>query len=133
MFPHLVTLKRRDYRYYDFAGTQPGEGELEALSDGLTADAIVYSHTENFVELCASCWRDPDIDHERHDVESRHVVTGRLAAPPDIEPRTLLAEIDAALARAPDCRLYAPALCADAGDAGRADVERRRFDMLRQA
>ena len=130
VFPHLATLERSDYRRYDFAGTQAGAGQLEDLSDALPDDAVVYSHTESYKRLCASCWRNPDVDHETHDDEQKHVVTGRLAAPPGIEPARLLAELDAALAAAPDCRLYAPALCEAAGEARRAEIERRRYAML---
>ena len=96
----------------------------------LEKDAIVYAHTESFRELCARCWRDPDVDHERHEVMERHVVTGRIAAPRDMKPEALVAQIDKGLtARAP-CRLYAPELSEAAGLAERASVERRRFEML---
>ncbi|MEO1203477.1 MAG: prenyltransferase, partial [Pseudomonadota bacterium] len=130
VFPHLATLHRQGYRFYDFAGTQQTEGQLESLSRGLSADAIIYSHTENFTEICSSCWSDTDIDHEQHDVETHSVVTGRIAAPPSIDAKQLLAELDAALAEDAGCRLYAPSLALIAGETERASVEQRRFDML---
>lgn len=130
VFPHLATLRRQNYRYYDFAGTQTDSGQLESLSRGLSADAIIYSHTESYSEICASCWRDPDIDHKQHDVERRHVVTGRIAAPPSINAQKLLEELDAALERDQGCRLYAPSLSIVAGETERVSVDQRRFDML---
>ncbi len=130
VFPHLATLCRQGYRFYDFAGTQNESGQLESLSRGLPADAIIYSHTENFEEICASCWRDPNVDHEQHEVERRNVVTGRIAAPPSIDARQLLADLDRALGEDPGCRLYAPSLSIVAGETDRASVDQRRFDML---
>lgn len=130
VFPHLATLRRQNYRYYDFAGTQQESGQLENLSRGLSADAIIYSHTENYSEICSSCWRDPDVDHKQHDVVSRHVVTGRIAAPPSIDARKLLEELDAALEEDQGCRLYAPSLSIVAGETERASFDERRFEML---
>jgi len=130
VFPQLSTLVRQNYRFYDFAGTQATGGQLEDLSDELPADAILYSHSEHYREICTACWSDPDLDHENHEAEEKHVVTGRIAAPPDIDPRQLLDALDAALAGQPDCRLYTPALCAAAGETERADVEERRFGLI---
>lgn len=126
--PQLATLRRSGYRFFDFAGTQRQAGQVADSSRGLDRDAIVYSHTENVVTLCGSCWRDPDNDHERHEKEEHHVVTGRIAAPPDYEPAKLLADLDAA---ATECRIFAPGLCLAAGDPDRAAFERRKFEMLR--
>jgi len=128
VFPQIATLRRSGYRFYDFAGTQRESGRIANLSEGLEQDAIVYSHTENFVTLCGRCWKDPDADHQRHEKEEHRVVTGRIAAPPDYDPSKLLADLDAA---ATDCRVFAPALCAAAGDAKRADFEQRKLDTLR--
>ena len=130
VFPHMATLVRRGYQIYPFAGTQEHARQLADLSMGLEQDAIVYSHTESYREICSRCWRDPDVDHQSHEVAEKHVVTGRIAAPRDMEPEVLLAQIDAALAERVPCRLYAPELCEAAGLAERAAVERRRFEML---
>ena len=130
VFPHLATLLKRSYQIFDFAGTQNEPGQLASASEDLTADAIVYSHTENYQTICANCWRDPDIDHEDHLEEQKHVVTGRIAAPPDVSPEQLLGELDQAVAGRPPCSIYVPALCAAAGYDERADVERRRFGIL---
>ncbi len=131
VFPHLATLVRRNYRFFDFAGTQEERRQLADVSVDLEADAVVYSHSENFQILCSGCWRDPDLDHEHHEGMERHVVTGRIAAPSDLEPGELLDQLDKALAKRGPCQLYAPDLCIAAGDERRAEVERRRFDLLR--
>jgi hypothetical protein len=60
----------------------------------------------------------------------KHVVTGRIAAPPDIEARELLHQIDKAMASREPCRIYIPDLCEAAGFPERASVERRRFEMI---
>ena len=74
------------------------------MSADLERDAIVYSHSENFVRLCASCWRNPDVNH-RHEYEvDKHVVTGRIAAPADTDVRELLRQIDHAMAEREPCR-----------------------------
>ncbi len=130
VFPHLATLLRRDYRLYDFAGTQDQEQRLAGSSNDLPEDAVVYSHTEQYRTLCKSCWRDGDLDHARHEEEVHHVVTGRIAAPGHIEPGELLGRLDAAVAAREPCRIYVPDLCEAAGLADRAAVEKRRFDML---
>lgn len=130
VFPHLATLVRRNYQFFDFAGTQDESGHLESSSEELDSDAIVYSHTENFQILCASCWRDPDIDHEHHEEEEKRVVRGRIAIPNDVDVNIFLEQLDAAVASREPCRIYSPDLCEAAGFGDRAAFERRRFDML---
>jgi hypothetical protein len=131
VFPHLATLVRRNYRLFDFAGTQEAARQLANLSPELDKDAVIYSHSESFVVLCASCWRDPDLNHDRHERVEKHVVSGRIAAPPDMAPARLLDLIDKAIAKqSGQCQLYAPDLCAAAGLHERERIERRRFDLL---
>ncbi len=130
VFPHLATLLRRSYQFFDFAGTQDKAGQLAALSEELAGDAVVYSHSENVKTLCANCWRDPDIDHSNHERMERHVVTGRIAAPPDIAPARLLDLIDKGIEKRGQCQLYAPDLCAAAGLVPRERIDRRRFALL---
>ena len=130
VFPHLATLVRRGYRFFDFAGTQQERGQLADASKGLAADAVVYSHTEQYVVLCHACWLSERTDHAHHQSRDEHVVTGRIVAPPDIEPADLLRQLDEAIAARPACRVYTPALCEAAGLHERGAVERRRFDMI---
>ena len=130
VFPHLATLLKRGYQFYDFAGTQGEPGQLADASVDLDGDAIVYSHTESYQNLCTACWRDPDLDHQRHELVKRHVVTGRIAAPNHVQPAELLNQIDTATAKREPCALYAPDLCQAAELESRAAMERRRFDML---
>lgn len=130
VFPHLATLLRRNYQLFDFAGTQDKAGQLVELSGELDGDAVVYSHSENVKMLCANCWRDPDIDHSRHERMEKHVVIGRIAAPPDILPAHLLDLIDKGIEKRGQCQLYAPNLCAAAGLMERERIDRRRFALL---
>ena len=130
VFPHLATLLRRNYQFFDFAGTQDKAGQLVGLSEELDGDAVVYSHSETVTMLCATCWRDPDIDHAHHESMERHVVTGRIAAPPDIAPARLLNLIDKGIEKREQCQLYAPDLCAAAGLVARERIDRRRFALL---
>ena len=130
VFPHLATLVRNDYQVYTFAGTQDAAGRIEEVSADLAGDAVIYSHTENFQQLCSTCWRDPELDHEHNEVEEHHVVTGRIAAPREIEPAALLEQLDAALREREPCRVYAPELSAAAGRSERVAFERRRFEIL---
>ena len=76
------------------------------------------------------CWMDPDRSHDEHEGEEKHVVSGRIVSPPDVEPAKLLSQIDAALAERVPCRIYAPDICRAAGEMDRARFEERRFDML---
>jgi len=101
------------------------------VSADLEDDAIVYSHSESYQILCARCWRDPDVDHERHEKTEKHVVTGRIAAPPQLDPRHLLHQLDRAMETRGSCRIYSPELCETAGLHDRAETERRRFDMIK--
>lgn len=130
VYPHLATLLRRNYQFFDFAGTQDAAGQLEDVTEELEGDAVIYSHSENFKLLCATCWRNADLDHDRHETMERHVVTGRIAAPPDIAPARLLEFIDKGLEKRGGCRLYAPDLCVAAGLPARERVDRRRFALL---
>jgi len=130
VFPHLATLIRRNYQFFDFAGTQGEPRQLADASVDLDEDIVVYSHSENFRLLCANCWRDPDIDHARHEAVEKHVVTGRIAAPRHVDPVRLLDQLDKAMAKRSQCQLYAPDLCVAAGLTTRALVDKRRFDLL---
>jgi hypothetical protein len=129
--PHLATLLRRNYQFFDFAGTQETSRQLADVSEELDGDAVIYSHSESFQVLCANCWRDPDLDHEEHERMEKHVVTGRIAAPPDITPARLLDLIDSGIEKRGRCQLYAPDLCAAAGLAARERIDRRRFALLK--
>lgn len=130
VFPHLATLIRQNYQFFNFAGTQDEPRQLAAVSIDLDKDTVVYPHSENLRSLCANCWRDPDIDHERHERIEKHVVIGRIAAPPHVDPVQLLDQIDRAMAKRSPCQLYAPDLCVAAGSRTRALVDKRRFDLL---
>jgi len=130
VFPHLATLIRNNYRLFDFAGTQEQAGQLADASSDLEGDAVVYSHAEKVAVLCANCWRDPDVDHSHDDRVEKHVVTGRIAVPGDLELGQLLRQLDVAISKREPCRLYVPGLCEAAGFADRAAFERRRFDMI---
>ncbi len=130
VFPHLSTLVRNNYMFFDFAATQEREGEISEISSSLDKDAVVYVHTENFRTLCATCWRDPNKNHEEHTKEQKHIVIGRIAAPNDMPPLELLSQIDEALSQLKHCKIFAPDLCAQAGLKEREEVERRRFELL---
>lgn len=130
VFPHLATLIRRNYQFYDFAGTQEEPRQLADISADLQEDTVVYSHSENIRVLCRNCWRDPDVDHADRAPIEKCVVTGRIAAPPHIAPAHLLEQLDEALAKRGRLHLYAPELCEAAGLNARTLVEKRRFDML---
>jgi tetratricopeptide (TPR) repeat protein len=130
VFPHLATLLRRHYHVFAFGGTQDKPGRLADVGTALKGDAVVYSHTENFVVLCANCWNNPDTNHARHPRIKKHVVTGRITAPPDMSLRELLDQLDARISEIAPCQIYVPDLCEAAGFPDRARVERRRFDML---
>jgi tetratricopeptide (TPR) repeat protein len=130
VFPHLATLFRRGFQFFDFAGIQSESRQLAATSAELCEEAVVYSHTEGFHILCAACWRDARIDHEHGEQLTKNVVTGRIAAPPDVFPAALIKEIDTALASRKGCELYSPSLCEAAGLNARAAEERLKFELL---
>lgn len=130
VFPHLATLVRQGYRYFDFAGTQPSRCQLAEASKVLADDAEIYTHTEQLVQLCATCWRSETVNHAKHELRDAHAVIGRIAAPPHIEPAELLRQLDQAIADRPNCRIYVPDLCVAAGFPERAEVERRRYAMI---
>jgi hypothetical protein len=133
VFPHLATLVSRNYQFFDFAGTQQEKGQLADISGELERDAVVYCHSENFVTVCASCWRDRRVDHEHTDSVTKHVIAGRIAAPPEMDAKELLRQLDAALNDRTDCKLYSPELCEAAGLAERAASETQGFNMIRGA
>lgn len=131
VFPHLATLARGHFNFYDFSATQ-GEGDaVNAANDRLDADLYVYSHTSSVSHLCATCWRDATVQHEGHQTEEHKVIHGRIAAHPDIEPAEVLTRIDAAYHGLPGARLFSPDLCDAASLPDRAQMERRRFGILR--
>ncbi|MBV9556974.1 MAG: prenyltransferase [Pseudolabrys sp.] len=131
VFPHLATLVRRNYQLFDFAGTQDTARQFASLSSELDDDAVIYAHSESVTVMCANCWRDPDLDHDRHESVEKQVVRGRIAAPPEMSPARLLEMIDKAVEKqAGQCQLYAPDLCAAAGLHERERIDGRRFALL---
>jgi hypothetical protein len=133
VFPHLATLSRRSFQFFDFAGIQTETRQLAELSTGLSGEAIVYSHTESYNVLCLACWHNSAIDHQHEETLPRHVVRGRIAVPPDWAPKVLVEQIDALIAARPGCELYSPALYKAAGLPERAADEQRKFDLLRHS
>ena len=130
VFPHLATLVKNNYLFFDFAATQEKKGQIGEISQVLEKDAIVYVHSENYRVLCETCWQDNSVDHSEHKEQQRHIVTGRIAAPSAMSPEDLLAQIDQALSELSNCKIYAPELCENSGFVERAEVEKRRFDLL---
>ena len=130
VFPHLATLHRRHYRLFNFAGTQESARQLAGAEVDLDGDTVVYSHSEQFSQVCAQCWRNPEIDHHHDEKIDQHVVTGRIAASRDVDPGELLSQLDRALSKREPCRIYVPDLCEAAGLTDRAAFERRRYAMI---
>lgn len=133
VFPHLATLFREEYRIYHFIGEQANTGQLAALSSELAQDTVVYVHTEQLHPICSRCWEDPGTDHGTHVPEERHVVRGKIAAPPSITPASLRASLDNLMLKHPGSKIHAPELSAQAGDSGRAATERRISEALEQS
>jgi len=130
VFPHLATIQNNNYQFFDFAGTQSAQGEISELSAKLEKDAVIYSHTENYRNLCSICWRDKGIDHEHLETEDKHVVIGRIAVPQDIQAKDVLDAIDNALKGKLENRIFSPDLCRAAGLDDRAKIEERRYHLL---
>lgn len=130
VFPHLATLVRQGFQFFDFAATQDASRRVADASRDLDGDAIIYSHSENYKVVCKRCWRDPDIDHENHEEEEKHVVTGRIAVPRHVDAGDFLSQLDAAIESRKPCRVYSPDLCEAAGLNERAKFERRRLETL---
>lgn len=134
IFPHLTTLKKRNYQFYDFVGLQKEPRQLLDLSAKLSGDTIIYPHSDLYRILCWECYNNPASDHSKHatsnDIPDISVVSGRIAASPDISPSDLLSEIDNVLGGNPALRIFSPALCVAAGQDDRAVIEQKRFDEL---
>lgn len=130
VFPHLATLIKRDYQFYDFAAVQQEGGQISEISETLSQDAVVYVHTENYRVLCNTCWQDPDKDHEEHEAIKKNIVKGRIACPRDISAIELLAEIDKIIDAKLGCQIYSPQLCRQTGDENRAAVELKRYELI---
>jgi hypothetical protein len=130
VFPHLATLARSGYLVFRFAGSQERPGQLADLSERLPEDALLYVHTEQVVQLCASCWTRHGTNHADHGRDEHRVVRGKLCAPPGISPQALRSALDQALQGEDGVQLFVPDLTRLSGDERRADVEARRWAML---
>ena len=130
VFPQLVTLRRGHFRFFDFAAMQREGDAVETANDRLDANLCIYSHTSSVYHLCAACWRDETVQHERHEDVQHNVIRGRIAAHPEIPPDKVLSRIDAAYDGLTGARLFCPDLCEAAGQPDRARMERNRFDRL---
>ena len=127
VFPHLATLSRGGYRFYDFAATQQESETVERVNDTLDKLAVIYSHTENFYRLCSCCWRNEDTNHT-HAPEEHKVVHGRIAVSPDITDADLLARIDKGFAGIDGAHLIAPDLARAAGQSDRREQDGQRTE-----
>ncbi len=132
MFPHLATLSRGGFTILRFAGTQPAEGALAGVGAELGEGALLYVHTEQTRVLCRTCFERGEAGHA-HETEPRQVVTGKLVFPDARDPAEIGRALDRALEAEDALRVYVPDLWARLGDAARADDERRRADLLRDA
>lgn len=134
VFPHLSTLKKRNFQFYDFVGLQEESRQLLDLSAKLSGETIIYPHSELYQIVCWKCYNNPASDHSEHskanDENDISVVNGRIAASPDISPSDLLSEIDEVVSDNPALRIFSPALCAEAGQDDRAVIEQKRYDEL---
>ena len=130
VFPHLATLRRSRYHIFRFAGTQRHERQIAALSEELPDDAVLYVHTEQVSFFCMSCWEKPGQHHQAHAPAENSVVTGKLCAPQSLSAGDLLKALDGLVEKAPGVRLLAPDLARAAGDAQRAEIEKRRMSMI---
>lgn len=130
VFPHLTTLVRGRYQIYPFGGTQGAKGLIAGLSGSLPEGVVLYPHTEQVRFLCLACWEKPGLDHADHGSAEHHVVTGKLCVPPSVEPAALLRRLDELQVEDSGVRLLIPELSRSAGEAGRAEFETRRLDML---
>lgn len=130
VFPHLATLIKSKYQFFDFAAVQEEKGQIANISASLEKDSVIYAHTESFRVLCSTCWQNPELNHSEHSEEQKSIVTGRIAAPKDISAIELLAQIDLALDELPNCKFYSPRLCEAAKQNERAVTEQNRFNLL---
>lgn len=130
VFPHLATLLKRQYMFYDFAAIQQEKGQISGISESLEQDSVIYVHTENFRMLCNTCWQDPDNNHEQHEEAKKNIVTGRIASPNTISAKELLSQIDKAIGLLANCKIYSPQLVQLAGYEKRADIERKRYSLI---
>lgn len=130
VFPHLATLQRRHYQLYNFAATQAEPRQAGDLSAELPADAVVYSHTEQFVVLCRTCWEKGSSGHERHDEHEVGVVAGQIAAPPEVAPQQLLSRLEAAVAATEGVKVFCPGLLETAGELDRVEEAALRYEAL---
>jgi hypothetical protein len=130
VFPHLVTLFRRNYQFFEFAGTQMEGRQIQGLSRFLDSDSVIYSHTESFQVVCMECWKNPNPDHHHGEEKGFNVVRGRIAASPEVKAADLLSQIDGAISQIVGCRLFSPELCIAAGNREQAKFEERRFNEL---
>lgn len=127
VFPHLMTLERRHYQRYAFAGEQREPRQDVVASKHLPADSVLYSHTEQVVFFCKTC-ANAGCSDEGHDAErEQHTnVLGALMAPREIPPAELLAALGRALAQTPALRVACPELSRAAGAYD--EEEQRRFE-----
>ncbi|KXI26973.1 tetratricopeptide repeat protein, partial [Paraglaciecola hydrolytica] len=130
VFPHLATLLKRQYAFYDFAAIQQEKGQISEISESLEQDSVIYVHTENFRILCNTCWLDPDNNHEQHEEAKKNIVTGRIASPNTISAKELLSQIDKAIGLLANCKIYSPQLVQLAGYEKRAEIERKRYSLI---
>jgi len=130
VFPHLATLIKRNYQFYDFAAVQLKEGQIVEISEALPKDAVVYVHSEQYRVLCNTCWQDPDKDHDEHEASKKNIVKGRIASSNDIPAKKLLAQIDKIVYLLKGCEIFSPNLCKQANYVDRAEIELRRYNLL---
>ena len=124
VFPHLMTLERRHYQRYRFAAKQRVPHMDEVVSRYLPGDAVLYSHTENFVLLCNECSKGECQWPDEHGAKtSNHAyVRGALMAAPGLAPAALLDALEAASREASEIAVACPELSEAAGRTNSAEA-----------
>ena len=130
VFPHLATIKHMNYQFYDFAAIQNEKGQVNQLDKDFDDEAVIYVHTENVNIICSTCFNDAQLDREvKPASDNVQVVTGRIAAPPDMSAQSLLVQVTQALVNS-ECELYSPSLCEAAEDSDKAFEHQQKYDLL---
>lgn len=125
VFPHLATLRRGEWRVFEFAARQAEEGQVARLASALPAGATLYVHTEQVRILCNNCWERRD-HHARHASKPHPVVTGKLCIRHDEDPL----EVVAVLEQQSEAGVYAPKFFEQLGLADHRLADRDRFSLL---
>lgn len=132
-FPLLAVLSRGDERRFRFLAMQQRAGQVDALSEALPEDVILYTQGERIERVCPRCAAGETlVAHDHLPAEDHRIVFGKLLAPGAWSLDELSEAIERAREAHPGVLLAVPGLHEARGDTRAAGKHHQRWGAIQR-